>query len=158
MLGELLFQKLRTVQRLERVIDEIKIKRSPDDSALRDFDLLWSRLQEFLVEEREDANAKSKSQENNQRSTGSEANPKALVADPQANPKSKGEKGKGKVVAFMVTLANTRMSRLVSLRVPIRKRKTKIARQKLKQRLMLKRNHQCCNSCPVSSVASFDFS
>lgn len=34
MLGELLFQKLRTVQRLERVIDEIKIKRSPDDSAL----------------------------------------------------------------------------------------------------------------------------
>ena len=79
MLGELLFQKLRTVQRLERVIDEIKIKRSPDDSALRDFDLLWSRLQEFLVEEREDANAKSKSQENNQRSTGSEANPKLLL-------------------------------------------------------------------------------
>jgi len=57
MLGEFLFHKLRTVRRLERVIDEIK--RSPDDSYLRDFDFLWSRLQEFLVEEREDANAKS---------------------------------------------------------------------------------------------------
>ena len=57
MLGEFLFHKLRTVRRFERVIDEIK--RSPDDSSLRDFDFLWSRLQEFLVEEREDANAKS---------------------------------------------------------------------------------------------------
>ena len=56
MLGEFLCQKLRTVRRLERVIDEIK--RSPDDSPLRDFDFLWSRLQEVLVEEREDANAR----------------------------------------------------------------------------------------------------
>ena len=45
------------MRRLERVIDEIK--RSPDGSTLRDFDYLWSRLQEFLVEEREDANARS---------------------------------------------------------------------------------------------------
>ena len=57
MLGEFLFHKLRTVRRLERAIDEIK--RSSDDSPLRDFDFLWSRLQEFLVEEREDANARS---------------------------------------------------------------------------------------------------
>ena len=57
MLGEFLFHKLRTVRRFERVIDEIK--RSADDSPLRDFDFLWSRLQEFLVEEREDANARS---------------------------------------------------------------------------------------------------
>ena len=51
MLGEFLFHKLRTVRRLERVIDEIK--RSSGDSPLRDFDFLWSRLQEFLVEEME---------------------------------------------------------------------------------------------------------
>ena len=57
MLGEFLFHKLRTVRRLERVIDEIK--RSSDDSPLRGFDFLWSRLQEFLVEDKEDANAKS---------------------------------------------------------------------------------------------------
>ena len=57
MLGKFLFHKLRTVRRLERVIDEIK--RSSDDSPLRDFDFLRSRLQEFLVEEREDANARS---------------------------------------------------------------------------------------------------
>ena len=36
MLGEFLFHKLRTVRRLERVIDEIK--RSPDGSTLRDFE------------------------------------------------------------------------------------------------------------------------
>jgi hypothetical protein len=56
MLGEFLFHKLRTVRRLERVIDEIK--RSADDPPLRDFDFSWSRLQEFLVEESEDANAR----------------------------------------------------------------------------------------------------
>jgi hypothetical protein len=57
MLGEFLFHKLRTVRRLERVIDEIK--RSPDDSTMREFNYLWGRLQEFLVEEREDVNARS---------------------------------------------------------------------------------------------------
>ena len=35
-----------------------EIKRSADVSPLRDFDFLWSRLQEFLVEESEDANAR----------------------------------------------------------------------------------------------------
>ena len=43
MLGEFLFHKLRTVRRLERVIDEIK--RSSENSSLRDFDYLWGRLQ-----------------------------------------------------------------------------------------------------------------
>ena len=57
MMGEFLFHKLRTVRRLERVIDEVK--RSSESSSMRDFDYLWSRLQEFLVEEREDVNAKS---------------------------------------------------------------------------------------------------
>jgi hypothetical protein len=57
MLGEFLFHKLRTVHRLERVIDEFK--RSPDDSTMREFNYLWGRLQEFLVEEREDVNARS---------------------------------------------------------------------------------------------------
>ena len=57
MLGEFLFHKFRTVRRLERVID--KIKRSPENSSMRDFDYLWGRLQEFLVEEREDVNARS---------------------------------------------------------------------------------------------------
>ena len=107
MLGEFLFHKLRTVRRLERVIDEIK--RSPDDSYLRDFDFLWSRLQEFLVEEREDANAKLieptpkvagahavKAVPPKASSPGGDKEPPALVADAKAAPKGKGEKGKGK--------------------------------------------------------------
>ena len=57
MLGEFLFHKLRAVRRLERVIDEIK--RSPENSSLRDFDYFWGRLQEFLIEERDDLNARS---------------------------------------------------------------------------------------------------
>ena len=57
MLGEFLFHKLRTVRRLERAIDETK--RSLENSSMRDFDYLWGRLQEFLVEEREDVNARS---------------------------------------------------------------------------------------------------
>ena len=57
MLGEFLFHKLRAVRRLERVIDQIK--RSPENSSMGDFDYLWGRLQEFLVEEREDVNARS---------------------------------------------------------------------------------------------------
>lgn len=74
MLGAFLFHKLRTVRRLERVIDEIK--RSPDGSHLRDFDHLWGKLQEFLVEEREDANARSIEQ--------SLKGPKKTVTDPKA--------------------------------------------------------------------------
>lgn len=46
MLGEFLFHKLRTACRLERVIDEIK--RSPDDSAMREFSYFWGKLQEFF--------------------------------------------------------------------------------------------------------------
>ena len=57
MLGEFLFHKLRTVRCLERVIDEIK--RSPDDSNMREFSYLWGKLQQLLVEEREDVNARS---------------------------------------------------------------------------------------------------
>ena len=44
-------------RRLERVIDEIK--RSPENSVMREFDYLWGKLQEFLVEEREDVNPRS---------------------------------------------------------------------------------------------------
>ena len=57
MLGEWLFHRLRNVRKLERTIDEIK--RSAYSSELRDFDFLWGRLQEHLVEEREDTNARS---------------------------------------------------------------------------------------------------
>ena len=57
MMGEFLFHKLRSVRRLERMIDEVK--RSPESSSCRDFDYIWTRFQEFLVEEREDANARS---------------------------------------------------------------------------------------------------
>jgi hypothetical protein len=57
MLGEFLFHKLRTVRRLERVMDDIK--RSPGNSTMREFNYLWGKLQEFLVEEREDVNARS---------------------------------------------------------------------------------------------------
>ena len=57
MLGEWLFHRLRNVRKLERTIDEIK--RSAYSSELRDFDVLWGRLQGHLVEEREDTNARS---------------------------------------------------------------------------------------------------
>ena len=121
MLGEFLFHKLRTVRRLERVIDEIK--RSPDGSTLRDFDYLWPRLQEFLFEEREDANATSIEQSLKRKSltapkpkapavpakaapaatknAGAAAAPSKAVpkkADPKSHPKGKG-KGRGKPLA-----------------------------------------------------------
>ena len=48
---------MRNVRKLERTIDEIK--RSAYSSELRDFDFVWGRLQEHLVEEREDTNARS---------------------------------------------------------------------------------------------------
>ena len=51
MMGEFLFSKLRAVRRLERVIDEVK--RSPETSDKRNFDFLWTQLQDFLVRERE---------------------------------------------------------------------------------------------------------
>ena len=57
MMGEWLFHQLRQVRKLERTIDEIK--RSDAQSPLRDFDHLWNRLQEHLLEEREDINAQS---------------------------------------------------------------------------------------------------
>ncbi|CAL1146875.1 unnamed protein product [Cladocopium goreaui] len=57
MMGEWLFHRLRQVRKLERTIDEIK--RSDAQSSLRDFDHLWNRLQEHLLEEREDINAQS---------------------------------------------------------------------------------------------------
>eukprot|EP00438_Fugacium_kawagutii_P031308 Skav215332 [mRNA] locus=scaffold1391:90581:93539:- [translate_table: standard] len=57
MMGEWLFHKLRHVRKLDRTIDEIK--RSAHESDLRNFDFLWSRMQELLFEEREDINAKS---------------------------------------------------------------------------------------------------
>ncbi len=119
MLGEFLFHKLRTVRRLETVIEESK--RSADDSSLRDFDHLWSRLQEFLVEEREDANARSieQSLRSPKKTTPTTTNPKvktsavagkaapippatnanAAPAPPKANPKKPDvkppPKGKG---------------------------------------------------------------
>ena len=37
----------------------MKFKRSPDDSSMREFNYLWGKLQEFLVEEPEDVNARS---------------------------------------------------------------------------------------------------
>ena len=56
-MGEWLFHRLRQDRKLERTIDEIK--RSDALSPLRDFDHLWNRLQEHLLEEREDINAQS---------------------------------------------------------------------------------------------------
>ena len=55
MMGEWLFHQLRQVRKLERTIDEIK--RSDAQSPLRDFDHLWNRLQQHLLEERQDINA-----------------------------------------------------------------------------------------------------
>ena len=45
MLGEFLFHKLRTVRRLERVIDEIK--RFPENPSMRDFEYVWSVCKSF---------------------------------------------------------------------------------------------------------------
>ena len=57
MLGEWLFHQLRNVRKLERTIDQIK--RSDPLSHERDFSFLWERLQQLLVEEREDLNARA---------------------------------------------------------------------------------------------------
>ena len=85
MLGEFLFSKLRTVRRLERVIDEVK--RSPEFSEKRNFDFLWTQLQEFLVEEREELNARSVEQ--SLRSSKKATQPKAKpLAAPAVQPKS----------------------------------------------------------------------
>ena len=45
-------------------------------------------------------------------------------------------------VVFMVTSASSRISKPVTLRMPIRKRTIKIAKRRLKLRLILKQNHQ----------------
>ena len=118
MLGEWLFHRLKQVRKLERFIDVIK--RSASNSHKRDFDYLWDYLQEFLVEEREDQNALSietalkpkiprdqkptlkvggapaKTVPPKAAPTGGNKSPPALVADPKANPKAKGDKEKGK--------------------------------------------------------------
>lgn len=57
MLGEWLFHRLRNLPKLERTSGEIE--RSDAASSLHDFDFLWGRLQEHLVEEMEDVNARS---------------------------------------------------------------------------------------------------
>eukprot|EP00435_Cladocopium_sp_Y103_P009465 s2216_g2.t1 len=57
MLGEWLFHQLRNVRKLERTIDQIK--RSDPLSHERDVSFLWERLQQLLVEEREDLNARA---------------------------------------------------------------------------------------------------
>ena len=57
MLGEWLFHQLRNVRKLERTIETIKMANLRADE--RNFPFLWGRLQQLLVEEREDANAKA---------------------------------------------------------------------------------------------------
>ena len=57
MFGEWLFQQLRNVKKLERTIDAFK--RSDPRSHQRNFSFLWDGLQQFLVEEREDVNARA---------------------------------------------------------------------------------------------------
>jgi hypothetical protein len=57
MLGEWLFHQLRNVRKLERTIEPIKMANLSADE--RNFPFLWGRLQQLLVEEREDANAKA---------------------------------------------------------------------------------------------------
>ena len=84
MLGEFLFHMLRTVRRLERVIDAIK--RSPDDSAMREFNYLWGRLQEFLVEEREDVNARSIEQSLRNQKKGDKPKAKTPAVPAKASP------------------------------------------------------------------------
>ena len=57
MLGEWLFHQLRNVRKLERTIDQIKC--ADPLSYERDFNFLWERLQQLLVEECEDLNVRS---------------------------------------------------------------------------------------------------
>ena len=104
MIGEWLFHRLRqVVRKLERTIDEIK--RSDDQSPLRDLDHFWNRLQEHLLEEREDTNAQSienllksslpkKLQPDKPTSA-----PAAIAPSSERRPPSKGKaKGKGKAM------------------------------------------------------------
>eukprot|EP00435_Cladocopium_sp_Y103_P050526 s2742_g15.t1 len=101
MLGEWLFHRLKSVRKLERTMDEIK--RSPTTSEMRDFDFLWSRLQELLVEEREDINAKSVGQmllrpgsEKVQPTSKVKAATASASVAPKAEPKGERKKGAGK--------------------------------------------------------------
>ena len=84
MLGEFLSHKLRTVRRLERVIDEIK--KSPDDSSMREFHYLWGKLQVFLVEEREDVNARSIEQALRNQKKGDKPKAKTPAVPAKASP------------------------------------------------------------------------
>ena len=87
MMGVCLFRKLRTVGRLERVIDEVKC--SPETSDKRNFDFLWTQLQEFLVEEREEVNARSVEQ--SLRSPKKAIQPKAKAVATPAVPRKSSE-------------------------------------------------------------------
>ena len=100
MMGEWLFHQLRQVRKLERTIDEIK--RSDAQSPLRDFDHLWNRLQEHLLEEREDINAQSienllKSSLPKKLQPTSAPAAIASSSEPKTSPKGKA-KGKGKAM------------------------------------------------------------
>ena len=102
-MGEWLFHRLRQAPKLERTIDEIK--RSDAQSPLRDFDHLWNRLREHLLEEREDINAQSienllrsslpkKSQPDKPTSA-----PAAIAPSSESKTSPKGKaKGKGKAM------------------------------------------------------------
>ncbi|CAE6955300.1 GIP [Symbiodinium natans] len=55
--GEWLFHRAKHIRKLERVIEDIR--ESAPESRRREWDYLWNKIQDILVQEREDANSHS---------------------------------------------------------------------------------------------------
>ena len=56
-MGEWLFHRVKRLRKLERYIEDIR--ESSSSSTRRDFDFLWGKIQDVLVQDREDANVRS---------------------------------------------------------------------------------------------------
>ena len=56
-MGEWLFHRVKHLRKLERYIEDIR--ESSSGSSRRDFNFLWGKIQDVLVQDREDANVRS---------------------------------------------------------------------------------------------------
>ena len=57
LMGEWLFHRVKHLRKLERYIEDIR--ESSSSSTRRDFDFLWGKIQDVLVQDREHANVRS---------------------------------------------------------------------------------------------------
>ena len=55
--GEWLFHRVKHIRKLERVVEDIR--ESAKDSRRREWDYLWEKIQDILIQDREDSNALS---------------------------------------------------------------------------------------------------